>query len=140
MTARTLLGSSMTVVIVAACAPATAMQQASVVDPRVETAVAHGRSRVLVELRIPGGVRPEGELASAERVTAQRQAIARAQDDVLARLRGTDATLVRRFETVPLLALRIGPSALATLGTMGDVVARVVADSTSPPAGGSMPP
>lgn len=108
------------------------------VDPRVEADVARGRGRVLVELRIPGGVRPEGEL-SAERVAAQRQAVASAQDAVLARLRGTDATLVRRFESTPVLALDIGPSGLAQLRAMGDLVARVAADSAVPPAGGSTP-
>jgi len=108
------------------------------VDPRVEADVARGRSRVLVELRLAGGVRPEGEL-SAEPVAAQRQAIASAQDAVLARLRGTDATFVRRFESVPFLALDVGPSGLAQLRAMGDVVARVAADSAVPPAGGSTP-
>lgn len=119
-------------VLGAACVAATGPR--ADVDPRVESQVARGPTRVLVELRVPGGVRPEGEL-SPERLAAQRRAIAAAQNEVLSRLAGTDFTLVRRFETVPLLALRIGPSALATLGTMGDVVTRVVADSTSPPAG-----
>ena len=128
MSARTLLGSSLTIVIVAACAPATAMQAS--VDPRVEAEVARGRSRVLVELRIPGGARPDGE---------QRLAIARAQDDVLSRLSGTDVRLVRRFESTPFLALEVGPSALAALRAMGDVVVRVVADAVLPPAGGSAP-
>ncbi|HZF04877.1 MAG TPA: hypothetical protein VE932_11165 [Patescibacteria group bacterium] len=128
MTARTLLGSSLTVVIVAACAPATAMQAS--VDPRVESEVARGRSRVLVELRIPGGARPDGE---------QRQAIARAQDDVLSRLSGTDVTLVRRFESTPFLALEVGPSALGALRAMGDVVARILPDSVLSPSGRSTP-
>ena len=100
------------------------------VDPRVEEEVGRGRSRVLVELRLPGGVRPEGE---------QRQAIARAQHEVLSRLSGTDFTLVRRFASTPFLALEVGPSALAALRTMGDVVVRVVADAVLPPAGGSTP-
>jgi len=115
-------------VIVAACAPATAMQAS--VDPRVEAEVAQGRSRVLVELRIAGGARPDGE---------QRQAIARAQDEVLSRLSGTDVTLVRRFESTPFLALEVGPSALAALRAMGDVVARIVPDSVLKPTGGSTP-
>src|SRR2546427_8382388 len=59
----------------------TAMQAS--VDPRVEAEVAQGRSRVLVELRIPDGVRPDGE---------RRRAIARAQDDVLSRLRDRKST------------------------------------------------
>jgi len=109
--------------IVAAGAPATAMQAS--VDPRVEAEVAQGRSRVLVELRIPDGARPDGE---------RRQAIARAQDDVLSRLRGTDFRLVRRFESTAFLGLEIGPSALAALRAMGDVVASIVRDSVLRPS------
>ena len=89
-----------------------------VIDPRVEQAVAAGRSRVLVEVRPP---------------------IARAQDDVLARLTGTDFRLVRRFEASPLLALEIGASALAALKTMDDVVVRVIPDAVIPPAGDATP-
>jgi len=118
-----LLGSSLTIMIVAAGAPATAMQAS--VDPRVEAEVAQGRSRVLVELRIPDGVRPDGE---------RRRAIARAQDDVLSRLRGTDFRLVRRFESTAFLGLEIGPSALAALRAMGDVVASIVPDSVLRPS------
>jgi len=50
-----------------------------------------------------------------------------------------DVTLVRRFERTPFLALEVGPSALAALRTMGDVVVRVIADTVLPPAGGSTP-
>jgi hypothetical protein len=128
MTTQTLRGCVLTALLVAACAPAMATQIS--VDPRVEEEVGRGRSRVLVELRLPGGVRSEGE---------QRQAIARAQDEVLSRLSGTDFRLVRRLESTPFLALEVGPSALAALRTMGDVVVRVIADAVLPPAGGSTP-
>src|SRR5204862_128106 len=111
LTTQTLRGCFLTALLVAACAPAMATQIS--VDPRVGEEVGRGRSRVLVELRLPGGVRPEGE---------QRQAIARAQDEVLSRLSGTDFTLVRRFASTPYLALEVGPSALAALRTMGGAV------------------
>ena len=62
---------------------------------------------------------------------------ARAQDDVLSRLSGTDVTLVRRFESTPFLALEVGPSALGALRAMGDVVARIVPDSVLSPSGRS---
>jgi hypothetical protein len=107
------------------------------IDARIEAAIARGRVRVLVELRIAGGIAPEGELGSAERVAAQRRAIATAQSAVLSRLAGTDFALVRRFDSVPLLTLQIGPTALAALRTMADVVARVVPETLIPPAGGS---
>jgi len=99
---------------VAACGSAGAA--AVTIDPRIEDDVARGVARVLVEVRPP---------------------IARAQDEVLARLAGTDFKLVRRFETSPLLALEIGPSALAALKAMGDVVVRLMPDAVIPPAGGS---
>jgi hypothetical protein len=107
------------------------------VDPRVEAEVARGRVRVLVELRIAGGARPEGELGGADRIAAQRQAIAAAQAAVLSRLHGTDAALVRRFAITPALALEIGPSALAHLVTMGDIVTRIVLEGTASPSHGS---
>jgi hypothetical protein len=101
----------MIAVVVTACASAGAATVT--VDPRVEQEVARGATRVLVEVRPP---------------------ISRAQDEVLARLSGTDFTLVRRFETSPLLALEIGPSALAALRAMGDVIVRVIPDAVIPPA------
>jgi hypothetical protein len=103
-------------VVVAACASAGATPV--MVDPHVEREVTRGATRVLVEVRPP---------------------ISRAQDEVLARLSGTDFRLVRRFVTSPLLALEIGPSALGALKTMGDVVVRVIPDAVVPPAGGSTP-
>jgi hypothetical protein len=107
------------------------------VDPRVEAEVARGRVRVLVELRIAGGARPEGELGGADRIAAQRQAVAAAQAAVLSRLQGTDAVLVRRFAITPALALEIGPGALAHLVTMGDIVTRIVLEGTASPSHGS---
>jgi hypothetical protein len=102
--------------VVAACAAAGATSVS--VDPRVEQDVSRGPTRVIVEVRPP---------------------VARGQDEILARLAGTDFKLVRRFDTSPLLALEIGPSALAALRTMGDVVVRVVVDAVIPPAGDSTP-
>ena len=104
----------MLVIAVAGCASAGAA--VVTVDPRVEDEITRGTTRVLVEVRPP---------------------IGRAQDQVLARLSGTDFRLVRRFESSPLLALEIGASALAALKTMGDVIVRVIPDAVIPPAGGT---
>jgi hypothetical protein len=114
--ARRVRGWLMVPLVVSACASAGASPV--VIDPRVEQEVAGGHSRVLVEVRPP---------------------ITRTQDDVLARLTGTDFRLVRRFETSPLLALEIGASALAALRTMSDLVVRVIPDAVIPPAGQSTP-
>lgn len=48
-------------------------------------------------------------------------------------LAGTDFALVR-FESSPLVALQIGPTALAALRAMTDVVARVALAAVLPPA------
>jgi hypothetical protein len=102
------------------------------IEPQVRTAVTAGRVRVLVHLRVPGGARPEGELPTADAVSAQRNAIAAAQQTVLSRLAGTNASVARRYVSVPLLALEIGPDALAALEAMGDLVVSVVADQAVP--------
>lgn len=105
------------------------------VDPVVRDQVLRGTARVIVELRIARGFRPEGELPDSAAVTAQRQAIAGARQRVLSRLRGTPFALVRDYASVPLLALEVGADALAALETLADVVLRVVADELSAPSG-----
>ena len=125
-----LAGVTAASLVLVACASGSA--SGVTIDPRVDADAARGRSRVIVELHV-ADMTPEGTL-TPERAAAQRRAIADAQDAVLSRLRGTDATLVRRFASSPLLALEIGPSALAMLRTMGDVVIRVVPDTVIPPA------
>jgi hypothetical protein len=128
-----------TVVVVSAssilvlCAAAACGERRSVaVDSRIEAALARGRARVLVELRAGRAAPAEG--ASPDKPAGRERQIAAAQDAVLARLAGTDATLVRRFASTPWLALEIGPTALAALRTMPDLVVRVVADAVIPPA------
>jgi hypothetical protein len=105
-----------------------------VIDPQVRAAVAGGPTRVLLELRVPGGFRPEGDLASAEAVAAQRDAIEAARQHVLARLAGTRFSIARQFESVPVLALHIGDDALAVLEGMSDLVARVTLEGARPPS------
>lgn len=104
------------------------------IDAEVRAAVVHGRARVVVELRMQPPIRPEGSFADAGERLRQREAIAAAQDDAIAALAGTDFVVVRRFATQPLLALEIGPSALAALETMGTLVTRVVVDAPARPA------
>lgn len=98
---------------VSAPAIAATVANAPIVDPDVRTQAAAGRARVIVELRVPeaGALRDE--------------AIARAQDALLARV---PAVLVRRYQSVPLLALEIDAAGLHALEGLGDVVARVQLD------------
>jgi len=100
-----------------------------VIDPQVRAALAGGRARVVLELRVPGGFRPEGELPGIAAVEAQRRAIATSQADVLVRLSGTKFALVRQYETLPMMALEIGTDALMRLEAAGDLVAKVLPDA-----------
>lgn len=85
------------------------------VEPEVRALVNVGRARVFVMLQVPETGDP-----------AQRaDAISRAQDAVLARLPPSHASVVRRYASVPMLALEIDATALRTLETMTDVVAGV---------------
>jgi len=104
-----------------------------VIDRGVHDKVREGGSRVVVELYISGGVKPEGELPGPSAVRAQREAIAHAQATVLSRLGGARFVLVRQYTTAPFLVLEIGAEALALLETMGDVVVRVRLDVTVAP-------
>ena len=93
------------------------------VDPEVRALVRAGRARVLVMLQVV----ETGDQAQ------RADAIARAQDVVLARLPQPHASVVRRYESVPLLALEIDATALRALETMTDVVASVKLDRVVKP-------
>ena len=95
-----------------------AAQAAPSIDPAVRTSAQSGRVRVLVELRVQ---------ASGE------DAIAKAQDAVLARLPQSHAVVARRYTFIPLLALEIDGAALAALEAMADAVVSVRADGLSRP-------
>ncbi len=103
------------------------------VAPAVREAIQSGRARVVVELALPGGFTPVGELTE-ERARAQGDAIAAAQQAVLAELSGLDAQLMRRSRTTPFLALAIGPDALMRLRAMPDRVMRILPDKTAAPS------
>jgi len=94
-----------------------------VIDPNVRALVQAGRARVLVTLQV-------GETANE---TLREQAIHRAQDAVLARLPSSHASVVRRYTSIPMLALEIDATALHALETMTDVVVAVTSDSRLKP-------
>ena len=101
--------------------------EAPMIDPEVRAAVAQGRTRVLVELRL-SAAGPAGGAA------AQERAIVAAQQAVLVRLSGTSHRLVRQFTSVPLLTLEIESDALRALEAMGDLVSRVRAEGLRRPS------
>ena len=95
------------------------------IDPEVREATTRGPTRVLVELRMPPRSDASSSLGSA---------IASAQRELLSRLPPSHFSVVRRFETVPFLALEIDADALRALENMGDLVTRIVPDRPLAPA------
>ena len=85
------------------------------VEPEVRALTSTGRARVFVMLQVPD----TGNQAQ------RADAIGRAQDAVLARLPQSHASVVRRYASVPMLALEIDATALRALETMTDIVAGV---------------
>lgn len=100
-----------------------------VTDPEIRRATTVGPVRALVELRVPRAVPRTGDP-----VPPDPEAIAEAQRAVLSRLPFSHFFLVRRFETLPFLALEIDATALTALETMGALVARILVDQTLAPA------
>lgn len=100
-----------------------------VIDPAVRTAASAGNARVIVELRTSPPFTPEGYLSGPAAVDAQREAIAKTQAALLARLAGTRFSISHRYDGLPLISLEIGADALARLDAAGDLVARVLPDT-----------
>jgi hypothetical protein len=98
-------------------------QTTPMIDPDVRGRVDVGRARVLVELQV-------GEAPAPEQ---RAEAIAQAQEAVMSRLPWTHATLVRRYTSIPMLALEIDATALRALETMTDIVAAVKLDRAMKP-------
>jgi hypothetical protein len=110
--------------IVGVTTPAAFMSQTeTVIDPEVRALVAAGRARVLVVLRVDEHSDPD----------QRADAISRAQDAVLSRLTWGHASVLRRYTSVPMLALEIDATALGALETMTDIVAGVKPDLTRRP-------
>jgi subtilisin family serine protease len=88
-----------------------------------------GVARVIVELRLPSGrLVPEGRLANLAARLAQRQDITTVRAQLLARLQGTGHRVIHQYNSLPFVALEIGPDALKQLGAASLQVTRVVED------------
>lgn len=103
----------------------------------------HAHASLLADARANGSVgvivtlavdyRPEAEL-SRDDVTAQRRAIAEAQDRLLASLRGSRYTVAARYRSLPQIALRVDERGLRVL--IGSPLVRsMAANETSAPTG-----
>ena len=92
-----------------------------------------GQARVIVELALPSGAAaPEGDLDDAT-AGAQRLDIASVRAQLLARLAGSAHRVLHQYETVPLVALEIGPDAVAGIEASGFWVKRVMPDTLNRP-------
>jgi subtilisin family serine protease len=92
-------------------------------------AVRDGTVRVLVKI---GQAAPEGALAGPAAVVEQRAAIAGAADVLASDLGGRDAVIVRRFATIPYVAVEAGSDGLDALAASG-VVEAIVPDRLARP-------
>jgi subtilisin len=88
-------------------------------DSLHEKALASGTVRVIVGLRTD--FEPEGALPTESAVFAQRRGISSAQDGVLARVRVASRGVVKRFETVPYIALEVDASGVEALRASPEV-------------------
>jgi hypothetical protein len=103
------------------------------IDPAVRSGVSTGAARVIIELRISPAFKPEGDLPDTAAVASQRQAISKAQSELLHRLAGTKFSISHQYDGLPLMALEIGGDALSRLEASGDLVARVLPDTPRVP-------
>jgi len=97
-----------------------------------ERAARNGRVRVLVEVSLPAGHVPEGQLDLPVRL-AQRQQINAQQARVLARLSPTGHRILHRYQTIPWVALEADAAALAALESIGADIVRVADDALARP-------
>src|SRR5437762_999344 len=121
--------------LIPSAAPLRAADSSSVtVSPKVRKDVASGdRTRVLIQLRLPGrGHVPEGRLTHAA-ASLQRSDIAKVRGYVLGRLHKHNYRVVHQYDYVPLVALEIDASALAELEGAPMWVDRVFQDGIKTP-------
>jgi subtilisin len=90
-------------------------------DALYDIAAKRGAVRVIVQLR--AAARPEGQLESAQAVTAQRQHLAAHRAALLAEVAARPHRLLRAFETIPFVAMEVSPETLAVLEASPHVVA-----------------
>jgi subtilisin family serine protease len=105
------------------------------VDAGVRAAADRGRrTRVLVELRLRAGRPvPERMLRTDSAVGVQRRDITDAQREVRRRLGRRAHRVLRAYDTIPYLAVEIGPEGLTELEAAGLHVRRVIEDEEHEP-------
>jgi len=139
-TRRALSGAALVQLLVIICAVPWVGSQfadaaAGIVEPGVRQRVSReGAARVIAELRLPSGPHTaEGLLPSPAAVAVQRSDIATARRQLLARLASRSHRVVHQYDSVPFVALEIGPDALFELEAASFLVRRVVEDTLNAP-------
>jgi subtilisin len=94
------------------------LQQYNEIHPKVQNG---GKVRLIVTLNVD--FRPEGEVRGAFGVTAQQQAIARAQSAVAKRLEVQQGVVLRTYKHAPLMLVHVDQAGLADLVANPDVAA-----------------
>ncbi|HKG11792.1 MAG TPA: S8 family serine peptidase [Pyrinomonadaceae bacterium] len=95
------------------------LEVARAFDSLHEKALAAGAVRVIVRLRAE--FEPEGTLPGATAVFAQRRGISSSQDAVLALVPAASRRFVKRFETVPYVALEVDAAGVEALRASPEV-------------------
>ena len=90
-------------------------------DELAVTVQEKGTARVIVGLRV-SGYKSEASFQEVREVETQRLAISRAQEGLLGRLTGYSRSSVKRFETIPFLAMEVTREGLDVLRASVDVV------------------
>jgi subtilisin len=96
-----------------------------------QKAASEGAVHVIVKLRVP--FTPEGLLRSHAAVGIQQHGIRTAQGSVLSALGRHGHAVRHRYDTIPFVALKVGPGALQALAGLPSVIARVEEDTLSAP-------
>ena len=104
---------------------------ATMLSAQAPPQAADGRARVIVQLRLPSAHVAEGQLGAAA-VAAQRRAIDASAARILGRLNAAEHRVVRRYRTLPIIALELNPRALAAVSQSPDVV-RIFDDEIARP-------
>src|SRR5262245_30284306 len=79
-----------------------------------------GTVAVIVQLRV--AFRPEGDLLNAAGVQAQRVVITQTQDSLMKELTGHDPASIKRFASVPHLAVKVNAAGLEALRLSSNVI------------------
>ncbi len=90
-----------------------------------------GRAPVIVQLNLPKGFQPEGHLTGTD-LEHQRQVIQGMQEQIIMKLQDQEISHVKRFRTIPHLALHVDQPSLMKLVALSDV-ARVHDDRIASP-------